>query len=42
MARSIVLVDWINQGGRTAADSVTRLPQASEAFRPPGVVIEAI
>ena len=42
MARYIVLMDWTDQGIRTAKDSVKRSSQAREAFQKQGVTIEQI
>jgi uncharacterized protein with GYD domain len=42
MARFIVLMDWTDQGIRTAKDSVKRSSQAREAFQKQGVTIEQI
>jgi uncharacterized protein with GYD domain len=42
MARYIALMDWTDQGIRTAKDSVKRSQQAREAFQGMGVTIEAI
>ena len=42
MARYIVLMDWTDQGIRTAKDSVKRSSQAREAFQKQGVTIEQL
>ncbi len=42
MARFIALMDWTDQGIRSAKDSVQRSRQAREAFQQMGVTIEAI
>jgi uncharacterized protein with GYD domain len=42
MARYVVLMDWTDQGIRTAKDSVQRSRQAREAFGRQGVTIEQI
>jgi uncharacterized protein with GYD domain len=42
MARYIVLIDWTDQGVRTAQDSVKRVGQAREAFQKMGVTLEQI
>ena len=42
MARYIVLMDWTDQGIRTAKDSVERSQQARDAFQQMGVTIETI
>ncbi len=42
MARYVVLIDWTDQGVRSAKDSVKRAGQAREAFQKQGVTIEHI
>ena len=42
MARYVVLMDWTDQGVRTAKDSVKRSGQARAAFGQLGVTIEQI
>ena len=42
MARFVVLMDWTEQGIKTAKDSPQRARQAREAFRAKGVEIEHI
>ncbi len=42
MARYVVLIDWTDQGVRTAADSANRARQAEEAFRPLGIEVETL
>lgn len=42
MARFVALIDWTDQGVRTAKDSVARVGQAREAFRTQGVTLEAV
>ena len=42
MARYVVLLDWTDQGVRTATESVTRAGQAREAFRSLGVEVETL
>jgi uncharacterized protein with GYD domain len=42
MARFIVLMDWTEQGVRTAKDSPQRAKQAREAFQGMGVTIESV
>ena len=42
MARYVVLIDWTDQGVRTAKDSVKRSGQAREAFQKLGVTLETI
>ena len=42
MARFIALLDWTDQGMRTAKDSVTRSKEAHVAFQSTGVNMESI
>ena len=42
MARFVVLMDWTEQGIKTAKESPERARQAKEAFRAKGVEIEHI
>jgi uncharacterized protein with GYD domain len=42
MARYITLMDWTDQGVRSAKESVTRASQARAAFQQQGVAIEQI
>ena len=42
MARFVALIDWTDQGVRTAKDSVARVGQAREAFQKQGVTLEAV
>jgi uncharacterized protein with GYD domain len=42
MARYIVLMDWTDQGIRSAKDSVKRSSQAREVFQKHGVTIEQL
>ena len=42
MAKFVVLVNWTDQGVRTAQDTVTRFEQAREAFQTMGVTFDTI
>jgi len=42
MAKYVVLVDWTDQGVRTAKDTVKRFEQARDAFRAMGVSFDTV
>jgi len=42
MAKYVVLVDWTDQGVRSAKDTVTRLEQAREVFGKKGISFESV
>ena len=42
MAKYVVLLNWTEQGRRSAKDTVTRFEQAREAFQPMGLSFDAI